>query len=439
MTRLRSSTRYVGLDVHKHVVVACVIDAEGGVLLRHQFACTHAELGRFARRHLRVTDKVALEATTNTWELVTLLKPFVAEVIVSNPLKTRLIAEARVKTDKVDALVLAQLLRCDFLPRVWEPGEDVQRLRRLTARRAALVMDKTAVKNRIHSLLHQRLIAAPVKDLFCRQGRRWLASLTLDEEGRAALDSDLRLLAGLEEEVARQDQLLAGLGYADARVKLLMTLPGVDLTVAQTLLAALGDAGRFSDGDRAASYLGLVPRTRQSAARCYHGPITKCGSGHARAMLVEAAQHVGAHQGPLGAFFRRLARRKSRNVAVVATARKLVCIAWQMLTTNEPYRYAQPRVTRAKLARLRCRGGGERRPAGMPKGATRAATSRGRLVPALSQVLEGEGLPPAKSLAEVPAGERRALERARVIGYVRGIEEPRRVPEAKASRRLTRS
>jgi transposase len=439
MTRLRSSTRYVGLDVHKHLVVACVLDARGLVLLRQQFACAHAELERFARQHLRATDRLALEATTNTWELVALLKPFVAEVVVSNPLKTRLIAEARVKTDKVDALVLAQLLRCDFLPRVWEPGEDVQRLRRLTARRAALVMDKTAVKNRIHSLLHRRLIAPPVKDLFCRQGRRWLAALMLDEEAREALDSDLRLLAGLEEEVARLDQLLAELGYADPRVKLLMTLPGVDLVVAQTLLAALGDASRFSDGDHAASYLGLVPRTRQSASRCYHGPITKCGSGHARSMLVQAAQRVGLHPGPLGTFFRRLARRKSHNVAVVATARKLVCIAWQMLTNNEPYRYAQPRVTRAKLARLRCRGGGERRPAGMPKGTARAAASRGRLVPALSQVLAGEGLPPAKSLAELPPGERRVLERARVTGYVREIEEPRRVPETKASRRLTRS
>ncbi|MFL6335529.1 MAG: IS110 family transposase [Pyrinomonadaceae bacterium] len=379
MTRSRSSARYVGLDVQRQLIVACSIDARGHILLRQSFACTHVELESFARRHLHATDKLALEATTNTWELVARLKPFVAEVVVSNPLKTRLVAEARVKTDKVDALILAQLLRCDFLPRVWEPGPEVQRLRRLTARRASLVLDKTAVKNRIHSLLHQRLVSAPVKDLFCGAGRRWLASLVLDEEGREALDSDLGLLARLEEEVARQDQLLTRRGYADPRVRLLMTLPGVDLMVAQTLLAALGDASRFSDGDRAASSLGLVPRTRQSAARCYHGPITKCGSGHARAMLVQAAQHVGAHPGPLGAFFRRIARRKSRNVAVVATARKLVCIAWQMLATSEPYRYAQPRVTRAKLARLRCRGGGERRPTGMPKGVERGAASRGRL------------------------------------------------------------
>lgn len=156
-------------------------------------------------------------------------------------------------------------------------------------------------------------------------------------------------------------------------------------------------------------------------------------------MLVEAAQHVGAHAGPLGAFFRQLARRKSRNVAVVVTARKLVCIAWRMLVTGEPYRYAQPRVTRAKLARLRYKGGGERRPAGLAKGTTRAAVSRERLVPALSQVPAAEGLPPTKTLAELPPGERRVLKRAQVTSYVREIGEPRRVAEAKASRCLTRS
>src|SRR5215510_12938013 len=165
-----SSLHYVGLDVHKHVVVTCILGTRGQVFGRHQVPCTRAGLPRFARQHLRSTDRVVLEATANTWEVVNLLKPFVAEVVVSNPLRTKAIAEAKIKTDKVDALVLAQLLRCDFLPRVWEPGPDTQSLRRLTARRASLVMDKTAIKNRIHALLHQRLIAAPVKDVFSGPG-----------------------------------------------------------------------------------------------------------------------------------------------------------------------------------------------------------------------------------------------------------------------------
>jgi transposase len=229
------TTRYLGLDLHKHLVVAFLIDHQGTVVLRQSFACSRHNLQHFASHHLCLGDKVVLEATANTWSVVEILKPFVAEVVVSNPLKTRAIAEVKIKTDKVDAHVLAKLLRCDFLPRVWEPPARTQRLRRLTARRASLVTDRTAVKNRIHAVLHQRLISAPVKDLFSPPGLHWLNALELDVDGRASLDSDLRLLSSLDLEIRQQEHLLAREGEADQQVKLLMTLPGVDLIVAQSL------------------------------------------------------------------------------------------------------------------------------------------------------------------------------------------------------------
>ena len=133
-------------------------------------------------------------------------------------------------------------------------------------------------------------------------------------------------------------------------------------------MAALGDVKRFPDADRAAAYLGLVPSTHQSGQHCYHGRITKQGASHARWMLVQAAQQVGRHPGPLGLFFRRLARKKNRNVAVVATARKLITIAWHMLMNNEPYRYAQPKTMEAKFSRLRIRATGRKTKAAPPKG-----------------------------------------------------------------------
>src|SRR4029453_18062116 len=300
------------------MAVSCIIDEQGTVLQRQRCGCTRQALEQFCHRYLQPTDRVALEATTNTWAVVDVLKPLVAEVVVSNPLKTKAIAEAKIKTDKVDAEVLAQRLRCDFLPRVWEPPTATQHLRQLTARRATLVMDKTAIKNRIHAVLHQRLIPCPVTDLFCTQGRQWPNNLPLDREGRASIDSDRRLLGHVEAEIAQQEQQLAQLAYDEPRVKLLMTLPGVSLTVAQTLWAVLGEVERFRDADHAASYLGLVPSTHQSGKHCYHGPITKQGHRQARALLVQAAHHVRTHPGPLGAFFRRVTKRRGYNVAVVA-------------------------------------------------------------------------------------------------------------------------
>ncbi len=418
---------FAGLDVHKKETEAVVIDAAGQVLLRERFATRRELLERFARAHLSQCA-VALEATTNTWAVVSVLAPLVAEVAVSNPLRTRAIAESKIKTDKVDALALAQLLRCDYLPRVWTPDERTRSLRHRASERANLSADRTRLKNRIHALLHQRLLEAPVEDLFGKRGRRWLTGLRLEAEGQRTLERHLRQLAHVEAEFALLDNELAAEAYSDPQIKLLMSLPGVDYAVAESLLAVLGEVSRFPDPDRAAAYFGLAPSTHQSGSHCYHGRITKQGSAHGRWMLIQAAQQVARHPGPLGVFFRRLARKKNRNVAVVASARKLVTIAWHMLRNNEPYRYAQPQTVEAKYSRLRVRVTGQKRKTGS-KGQKRPASygsgQRTRAVPALDRVYAAEGLP---SLGEPAAGERSMLAQHRVSEYAAHIRETHRVP-----------
>src|SRR5664279_3429125 len=187
-----------------------------------------------------------------------------------------------------------------------------------------------------------------------------------------------------------------------------MTLPGVGFATALALRAALGDLDRFPSPDHAAAYLGLVPSTYQSGDKTHHGHITKHGNSHARWMLVEAAQSVDDHPGPLGHFFRKLARKKNRNVAVVATARKLVTIAWHMLRNGEPYRYAIPRATETKLSKLRLLAGGPRLKSGVAKGekATAKLAGGSRLIKALPDLYQREGLPP---LTPPRSGEARAL------------------------------
>lgn len=416
----------IGLDVHKRVVEAAVLDEAGQGVHRERFA--HERLGP--------DTQVVLEATTNTWAIVAILQPFTGRLVVSNPLLTRAIAQAKIKTDAIDAAVLAQLLRAGYLPEVWIPDPATRHLRELTQRRAALVAQRTAIKNRLHAVLHQRLLHAPTESLFGPAGRRWLASLALDDLGRTLVDAELRLLAATEREIEALGLALAQTGYDDPRVRLLVTLPGVDLVVAQTLVAALGDVARFPTPDRAASYLGLVPSTRQSADRCYHGPITKRGRSQARWMLVQAAQHVARHPGPLGHFFRRLAAKKGRNVAVVATARKLVLLAWHLLTTGQPYRYALPRPTESKLTRLRVRATGARRKTGPTRGGQGRVPASGtghptRAVPALGELYQREGLP---TLAPPPPGELRVVEDLDLQPLVDEIARSRRIPRRAQTR-----
>ncbi len=171
--------RSVGLDLHKHFIEVCAVDPGGKVVFRGRAGCLRHELEAFARAHLEKTDRVALEATTNTWAVVDVLRPFVAEVVVGNPLKTRAIAEANVKTDKVDAEVLAQLLRCDYLPTVWQPDDRTQRLRALLTHRAALMTQRSRAKNRIQCRLARLRRRPPCKVLWTKAGMSWLKSLEL--------------------------------------------------------------------------------------------------------------------------------------------------------------------------------------------------------------------------------------------------------------------
>jgi transposase len=422
--------RYVGLDVHKREITACIVDAQGKKQRTICFPLTRQRIQTFAKVTLRPTDHVALEATTNSWAVADVLRPHVARVVVSNPMATKAIAQAKVKTDKVDAAVLAHLLRCDYLPNVWQPDPHTQRMRQLTGRRAALVQQRTAIRNRIHSVLAMRLIETP-NSLFSKSGMQWLEQQVqcgmLDEQARLLITSDLTLMDQLQEQIGRFDTLLAQHAWHDERVRLLMTLPCVDVTVAEALLAALGDITRFRTPQHAASYLGLVPSTRQSAAKCYHGPITKQGNVQARWMLVQAAQQLGRHPGPLGNFFRRIKRRKNHNVAVVACARKLAIIAIHMLKNNEPYRYAQPATTEAKLRTLRVRATGAKRRPGMPKGQKAQAKLPGgsRTVKSLDRVYQEESIPPRQSL---PNGEKKMLEAQECSEFVRSIAADRVVP-----------
>jgi transposase len=280
-------------------------------------------------------------------------------VVVSNPSKTRAIAEAKVKTDKVDAQVLAQLLAAGFLPSVWIADDDTQALRRQVARRAHIVRQRTRLKNRVQAILHRNLIPrCPAADLFGHKGRRWLAEQELPLDERRAVEALLRQLDFHGEELRLIDADLARIALAREEVTRLMTIPGVDATVALSIVAAVGDFGRFRSPDKLVSYLGLNPRVRQSGSQpASHGRITKQGRAHARGMLVEAAFAASKAPGPLRAFYERVRARRRFQIAIVATARKLAVLCWHLITRSEDYAFQRPSLTAKKLRALELRAG----------------------------------------------------------------------------------
>ena len=289
-------------------------------------------------------DQVALEATGNSDAIVAIVAPHVARVVVSNPFKTRAIAEAKVKTDKVDARILAQLLAADFLPSVWLPDERTRMLRRVCTRRAHLVRQRTRLKNQVQAILHRNLAPRPpVTDLFGTRGRAWLTRQDLPADEHETITTLLRQLDFHGNELAAVDKELAGHALADAVVRRLMTIPGIDAIVALSIVAAVGDFGRFPSPDKLVAYVGLNPRVRQSGGLpAAHGRITKAGRAHARGMLVEAAWVASRAPGPLRAFFQRVRNRRGTQIAIVATARKMTTLCWHLIHNGQEYAFARP-------------------------------------------------------------------------------------------------
>ncbi len=170
--------RYVGLDIHKrHVMVAAVDRLQRVVLPPVKVAV--AQFGSWAAAHLQATDRVALEATTNSWEFHDRLTPLVREVAVANTFQLKLISASSRKTDKHDALVLAKLLAARLLPTVWVPPQPVRDLRALTSHRAELISERTALRNRLHRLLHAHNLNLPSGTPFSAANEPWWKALPL--------------------------------------------------------------------------------------------------------------------------------------------------------------------------------------------------------------------------------------------------------------------
>ena len=345
--------RSIALDVHRDFCEVAIKEQGGEVRSVGRVRTSVEQLELFARS-LGLDDRVALEATGPANAIARIIEPHVGRVVVANTRRVRAIAEAKVKTDKVDAATLCELLDAGFLPAVWSPDEQTRALRGLLGRRDRLVRSRTRAKNAVHAALGRELKGRqPMSDLFGRAGRAWLGRLELPAHERRIVDSCLREVDFLSQEIAALESELARLALSSEQVERLMTVPGVSLVSAATFVAVVGDIGRFETTKKLVGYVGLDPKVRQSGeSTARHGRISKQGSAAARHMLCEAAWIAVRTPGPLRAFYQRLRARRGAQIALVATGRKLCVLFWHLLTREQDYAFGRPSLTRHKLRRL---------------------------------------------------------------------------------------
>src|SRR5437588_1811094 len=344
--------RSIALDVHRDFCEVAIKDASG-LRLTGRIKTSLEELELLAQS-LAPDDQVALEATGPAQAIAEILEGHVARVVIANTRKLSAIAESKVKTDKLDAKTVGELLAAGFLPAVWSPDEFTRALRRRLQRRSKLVRSRTRAKNECHAVLARNLKGRPpMSDVFGKAGRRWLAALELPADESETVACCLREVDFLDGEVGLIERELARQAMSSQAIRRLMSVPGVSLVSAAAFVAAAGEIHRFSSPRKLVSYVGLDPRVRHSGeAPARHGHISKQGSAEARHMLCEAAWVAVRTPGPLRAFYERVRARRGVQVALVATARKLCVLFWHLLTREEDYAFGRPSLTRRKLRAL---------------------------------------------------------------------------------------
>ncbi len=331
--------RFIGLDIHKNYFVATGVNSNKEQILGPQ-RVPNARLEAWAERELCPTDAVVLEMTTNTWKVVDTLEPFAYSVTVVHPPHVHLITRAQVMTDKKASLILAQLHAAGLLPPIWIPPTEVRYLRALIAQRWKMVRLGTQTKCRLQSVIHKYHLEPPPKsDPYTPQIRTWWESLPLEPLEHFRLQSDSDTVAFAQQQKERLETCLARHAARDERVPLLTQIPGIGFINALTILAAVGEIGRFPSANKLVGYAGLGTKVHDSGITHWRGRITKMGRRDLRRAMVEAVQSAVRHHDYWKAEFQRLCGQTAKKKAKVAIARKFILCPGLQAESQESTRW----------------------------------------------------------------------------------------------------
>lgn len=334
---------FFGVDYHKRFSYGTIMDETGEILKQGQFGNHLESVERFLGGYGGDDCSAVLEATRNWCVMHDWLEGLTSQVTLAHPLKVKAIAEAKIKTDKIDATILAHLLRCDLIPAAHVCSPAARVLKNLLRHRMFLVRLQTMTKNRIHALLDRYpeiRAQRRATELFTKIGVAWMKQVELPTYDRHILDSEVMLLEHLQAQVKQADGWLTQVGKKDPRVQRLMSIPGIGKAFALLLVCEIDDIKRFASPKKLHAYAGLVPSTYASGGRTFHGRITKAGNKYLRWAMVEAVWPAIQKDVELNQYYHRLAQRKGPNPAKVATARRLLTVVYRVLAENREYRCA---------------------------------------------------------------------------------------------------
>lgn len=325
---------YVGVDLHKHEFCALCMDAEGLEVWRRRYEIE--SLSEFSRQ-LDGRHHVVVEPVENCYWFIRQLGTSMGGVHVANPIRVRLIAESRLKNDRIDARILADLLRVGYLPEVHIPDEEIQRWRQLVNHHVVMVRDRARYKHRLRGLIAREGFRVRARDILGRRGRAELAGLPLSGGLRQMVDRQVVLADMISGQLSVIDKEIEAIGRSDAVVRRLVTIDGVKWFTGLAIRATVDRIDRFKSYKAFAAYTGLVPSYRQSGDTTHTGGITKQGSRLLRWTLLQAVPHACHHNEYLRRMYARLCYRSSSARARTAVAHALARIIYHVWTEQRDY------------------------------------------------------------------------------------------------------
>lgn len=328
---------HVGIDVHVKYSEICILSEEGEVLERRQVPTTEAALKRVFRGRRRA--RLIMECGPMTPWLYRVLRSVGHEVVVVNPRRVRLIAESTLKSDAIDAEILARLSRMDgvLLGSVYQRSTSAQLLRTRLRIRSVMVQVRTKLINSVRGVLRAHGYRMPrcTTDRFVGK----FVDLEVDDTLRQILDPMLEMICQVSEQVASLTAELQAMSDEDELMARLRSVPGVGPLVSISFVAWVDRPERFARSRDVGACLGLRPRVRGSGGKIQHGRITREGDGEMRRLLVQAA-HVALRsrqETRLKRWALALAERAGKKKAVVALARKIAIVLHRLWVTGDDF------------------------------------------------------------------------------------------------------
>ncbi len=330
---------YVGLDLHKNYLQAAVINSRGILLKEERIPNEDEAIERFfdnSKLKKNRSNEIVIESSSTWYHAYELLSGNPKNhVILSNPVKTKAIVSAKVKTDKVDAATLAQLLRGGYIPECYIPPRHIMDLREMVRYRASLVRTRSSVKNKIHAIVLMKGIKINEE---CKPFTKQFVE-ELKQAGDYRIFGYLSVVESLTERIHEVSKKIKNEASQDEASKLLMTVPGIGYYSALLISSEIGDINRFPDSHHLCSYAGLTPTTHSAGGVTYHGAITRSGSKYLRWILTECVHSYvrTEKESNLAKFYLDLSKRKGKSKATVASASKLLRIIYWVLKEKRPY------------------------------------------------------------------------------------------------------